>query len=188
LNNAIVITMAEALRTNYKLTTLELPRNEFDIQGTVCLVTSLVNNTTLTSLGLSMNHIGDRDVLHFAHMMKKNTTLATLDLSYNAIGHKGITTFLNAFHLNSTLTALTLTGSYNLFGHKQSIENQAELNKTLKHFCTWPNSFSFLPENLQLYAVEFLCCCSLIPNDITTIIIKEVFTSFIKKKKLEKSD
>ena len=87
-----LVAIAGALRTNTKLSTLNLCNNQLcpfqgdteeDQEGITALSEALKENTTLTSLTLSASCIGDAGGKLLLDMLQTNTTLLRLDLRWN---------------------------------------------------------------------------------------------------------
>ncbi|CAF1129205.1 unnamed protein product [Rotaria sordida] len=67
--------LAEALRNNKTLTTLNLWGNEIKDAGAQHLADALRNNTTLTTLDLVDNQIGDAGAEHLADALANNEVI-----------------------------------------------------------------------------------------------------------------
>ncbi|KAF9933676.1 hypothetical protein BGZ67_004171 [Mortierella alpina] len=100
--------LAETLKTNSTLTTLDLRSNAIGDSGAKALGEALKTNSTLTTLDLTNNSIGDDGAKALGKALKTNSTLATLDLRGNLIWLKGLLEFMELFRTNSTLTTLDL--------------------------------------------------------------------------------
>jgi hypothetical protein len=81
------VALAEALRTNTSLTTLELYNNQIGDAGAVALAEALRTNTSLTTLNLSGNQIGDAGAVALAIALRTNTSLTALWILDNQIGY-----------------------------------------------------------------------------------------------------
>ncbi|KAG0358602.1 hypothetical protein BGZ54_010353 [Gamsiella multidivaricata] len=75
--------------------------NELEI-----LAEALKTNSTLTTLNLESNSIGDNGALALSEALKTNSTLTSLDLQYNSIRENGALALSEALKTNSTLTTL----------------------------------------------------------------------------------
>ncbi|KAG0043724.1 hypothetical protein BGZ90_009000, partial [Linnemannia elongata] len=100
--------LAEALKTNSTLTTLDLQDNKIGSHEVQLMATAFKTNSTLTTLKLRSNSIGDNGAQTLAEALKTNSTLTTLDLQSNSIGDNGAQTLAEALKANSTLTTLDL--------------------------------------------------------------------------------
>ena len=60
--------------------------NRIGVQGCVALAEALKTNRTVHTLDLSFNYIGVQGCVALAEALKTNATVHTLDLSYNSIG------------------------------------------------------------------------------------------------------
>ncbi|KAG0367076.1 hypothetical protein BGX24_003408, partial [Mortierella sp. AD032] len=72
--------LAEALKTNSILTTLNLKFKSIRSDGAKALAEALKTNSTLTTLDLQSNKIGDDGAKALAEALKTNSTLTTLNL------------------------------------------------------------------------------------------------------------
>ncbi|KAG0196550.1 hypothetical protein BGX28_009996, partial [Mortierella sp. GBA30] len=102
------IALSEALKTNSTLTTLHLKRNSIGDNGAVALSEALNTNSTVTTLNLSYNSIGDNGAVALSETLKTNSTLTILDLRNNSIRDDGVVALSEALKTNSTLTTLDL--------------------------------------------------------------------------------
>ncbi|KAF9551518.1 hypothetical protein EC957_008187 [Mortierella hygrophila] len=100
--------MAEVLKTNSTLTTLDLSNNSIGDDGAKAMAEALKTNSTLTTLDLFNNSIGDDGAKAMAEALKTNSTLTTLNLEYNSIGDDGAKAMAETLKTNSTLTTLDL--------------------------------------------------------------------------------
>ncbi|KAG0261637.1 hypothetical protein BGZ95_004182, partial [Linnemannia exigua] len=102
------VTPSEALK--FKLTTLNLYGNSIGDNGAVALSEALKTNSTLTTLSLYGQWIGDNGSVALSEALKTNSTLTTLSFYGNSIGDKGAVALSEALGTNSTLTTLSLYG------------------------------------------------------------------------------
>ena len=79
--------IAEALKNNHTLHTLNLENNEIGDEGGKIIGEALKNNHTLHTLYLRCKKIGDEGVKALAEALKNNHTLHTLNLYDNSIGY-----------------------------------------------------------------------------------------------------
>ncbi|KAG0375797.1 hypothetical protein BGX24_008647 [Mortierella sp. AD032] len=123
--------LAEALKTNSTLTTLDLKHNSIGDNGAKTLAEALKTNSTLTTLYLQGNSIGDSGAQALAEALKSNSTLNTLDLQGNLIWFKGLLSFSEALEANSTLTTLDLRGNKIGDNGAKALAEALETNSTL---------------------------------------------------------
>ncbi|KAF9538509.1 hypothetical protein EC957_006683, partial [Mortierella hygrophila] len=100
--------LSEALKTNSTLTILDLRSNSIWFKGFLALSEALRTNSTLATLDLRGNLIGDKVAQAVSEALKTNSTLTTLNLQYNSIGPNGVQALSEALKTNSTLTTLDL--------------------------------------------------------------------------------
>ncbi|KAF9948443.1 hypothetical protein BGZ72_009648 [Mortierella alpina] len=103
--------LAEALKTNWTVATLNLENNSIGSDGAKALAGSLKTNSTVTTLNLANNSIGLDGTKALAGSLKTNSTLTTLGLESNKIGSDGAEALAEALKTNSTLTTLGLQGN-----------------------------------------------------------------------------
>ncbi|KAF9177180.1 hypothetical protein BGZ51_009033, partial [Haplosporangium sp. Z 767] len=100
--------LAETLKTNTTLTTLDLGNNSIKDNGALALSDALKTNSTLITLNLGNNSIGDKGAVALSDALKTNSTLITLNLRFNSIGVNGAVALSDVLKTNSTLTTLNL--------------------------------------------------------------------------------
>jgi Ran GTPase-activating protein (RanGAP) involved in mRNA processing and transport len=127
--------LANALRHNATLTTLELGGNmggnQIGNDGARTLADVLRHNTTLTTLDLGWNQIGADGARALADVLRHNTTLTTLDLRANQIGNDGARALAEALRHNATLTTLNLRYNKIGSGGARALTNALHHNATL---------------------------------------------------------
>lgn len=74
--------LAEGLKANNSLISLNLAFNNIGPKGTVALADALKVNTSLSSLNLNANNIGSEGALALADALKTNISLTSLSMSY----------------------------------------------------------------------------------------------------------
>ena len=87
--------MAEALKTNAALQTLDLDSNSIRAEGAAALAEALKTNEVLQYLYLESNSIGYEGAVELADALKTNAAskLRTLDLRSNSIRAEGAAAF-----------------------------------------------------------------------------------------------
>ncbi|KAG9067324.1 hypothetical protein KI688_012107 [Linnemannia hyalina] len=100
--------LADALKTNSTLITLNLLYNSIGDNGAKTLAETLRTNSTLTTLNLGGNSIESDGAKALAEALKNNSTLTTLDLGGNSIESDGANALAKALKTNSTLISLNL--------------------------------------------------------------------------------
>ena len=103
--------LAECLKYNTSLTTLDLRLNNIGDDGAAALAECLKHNTSLTTLYLHGNGIGDDGVAALAECLKYNKSLTTLDFFGNVIGNAGAVALGECLKDNTSLTTLYLYGN-----------------------------------------------------------------------------
>ena len=103
--------LAECLKYNTSLTTLDLRLNNIGDDGAAALAECLKHNTSLTTLYLHGNGIGDDGVAALAECLKYNKSLTTLDFCGNVIGDAGAVALGECLKDNTSLTTLYLYGN-----------------------------------------------------------------------------
>ncbi|KAG0378852.1 hypothetical protein BGX24_002642, partial [Mortierella sp. AD032] len=132
--------LAEALKTNSALTTLELIGNSIGGNGAVALAEALKTNSTLTTLELIGNSIEENGAVALAEALKTNSTLTTLNLGSNSIGDNGTVALAEALKINSTLSTLTLGSNSIGDNGTVALAEALKTNSTLATLNLWNNS------------------------------------------------
>ncbi|NXA50672.1 NLRC3 protein, partial [Nothocercus julius] len=100
--------LAEALSTNHRLTTLHLQKNSIGTHGARKIAEALKQNCSLKELILSSNSVGDNGSIALAEALKVNHSLQSLDLQSNSISNTGVTALMWALCSNKGLINLNL--------------------------------------------------------------------------------
>ena len=119
--------IADGLRDNNTLETLELSGNRVSNKGLYHLTQALMLNTSiLQKLYCNSDGITDQGAQHIAQLLKKNRLLTRLDLSFNEIGDQGVRQLASVLiHHNTTLVQLNL--SWNKSIGESSVESFTEM-------------------------------------------------------------
>ena len=108
--------LAECLKTNEGLRTLNLDCNNIGEVGTIALCKVLSNtgdnNCRLAKLGLQYNQVKDNGAEAISEMLQTNTSLKELGLSNNKITTKGALTIAEGLDVNKTLTRLEVARNF----------------------------------------------------------------------------
>ncbi|KAG0041713.1 hypothetical protein BGZ83_001406, partial [Gryganskiella cystojenkinii] len=131
IDEKVVRVLAEALKFNTTLTSLDLHSNSIGGSGTQALGEALKTNTTLTSLNLWNNSIGDSGAQALGEALKTNTSLATLILQWNSIGGSGGQALGESLKTNTTLTSLNLWDNWIGDDGAQALGEALTTNTTL---------------------------------------------------------
>ncbi|KAG0049742.1 hypothetical protein BGZ89_004087, partial [Linnemannia elongata] len=144
-----LVPLAEALKTNSTLTSLNLQENKIGSPEVQLMAEAFKTNSTLTTLWLGYNSIGDDGAQALSEALKTNSTLTTLELQYNSIGDNGAQALSEALKTNSTLTTLNLG---NLIGPDgaQALAEALKTNSTLTTLNLHSNSIG--PNGAQALA------------------------------------
>ena len=100
--------LAESLKYNKSLTTLNLNHNKIGDCGAAALGECLKYNKSLTTLNLGFNEIGDEGAAALGECLKYNKSLTTLDLNCTKIGDDGAAALGECLKYNKSLTTLYL--------------------------------------------------------------------------------
>jgi len=103
--------LAEALKKSKSLTSLNLWDNQIGADGAKALRVALEENQSLTSLVLTGNKIGANGAKELAEALKKNKSLTSLSLLGNQIGDEGAKALAEGLIENQSLTSLDLWGN-----------------------------------------------------------------------------
>ena len=126
------------------LTELDLSVKRFDDDHdeVIALAEALKKNTTLTTLNIVDNHrLGNFGVIALAEALKENKTLKTLNISHNMIYKEASSALAEALKINTTLTTLYLNWIYGINDEiiskmdkylERNIETRKQFEKKLK--------------------------------------------------------
>lgn len=109
--------IAEALKTNTTLTSLNLGRNDLSVNDLKLLCNALNHNNHITDLDLQQNDININGAIELAMMLQVNPHITSLNLRFNYMDE--IEPIAMALHTNQTLKKLDLGN--NQFGDEGAI-------------------------------------------------------------------
>src|SRR3990167_219580 len=101
--------LADVLKYNTSLFTLDLRCSEIDNAGAEAFAEAFKANTSITTLNLSNNKISDAGVIALAKALKINKSLTTLYLPWGATGDAGAKVLAEVLKTNTSLTTLDLS-------------------------------------------------------------------------------
>src|SRR3990167_6822603 len=101
--------LADVLKYNTSLFTLDLRCSEIDNAGAEAFAEAFKANTSITTLNLSNTKISDAGVIALAKALKINKSLTTLYLPWGATGDAGAKVLAEALKTNTSLTTLDLS-------------------------------------------------------------------------------
>ncbi|CAE7466534.1 Nlrc3, partial [Symbiodinium necroappetens] len=103
--------IAEALKTNSTLTSINFARSRFGVESGKAMGEALKTNSTVTSINLEHNNIRDEGAQAIAEALRSNSTLTNINLAWNRIDVEGGKAICEALKSNSTLTSINLKGN-----------------------------------------------------------------------------
>ena len=125
--------LCEALKVNKALHTLLLGLNpDISHVGAAKLGEALQHNKTLRAVSLYRCNIGDEGAAHLAQALEQNSTLESLTLFNNNIGNDGAQKLLDSLNQNDTLQKLELRCNPIENGILEQIARMVQLNKDSK--------------------------------------------------------
>jgi len=133
--------LAEALKTNTTLTSINLEYNDLGAEGAKALVETLKTNTTLTSIELGNNNIGPEGAKALAKVLKTNTTLTIIKLNTNMIVDEGVKALAEALKTNTTLTKIDLDNNYISDVGAKALAEALKTNTTLTSIILIGNNY-----------------------------------------------
>ncbi|KAG0041438.1 hypothetical protein BGZ83_001798, partial [Gryganskiella cystojenkinii] len=136
----VVRVLAEALKTDMSLTSLNLEFNSIRDSEAQALGEALKTNTTLTSLILRSNSIGSTGCQALGKALKTNTSMTFLDLQWNFIGDIGAQRLGEALKTNKTLRSLNLEHNSIEDSGGQALGEALKTNTTLTELLLKSNS------------------------------------------------
>ena len=125
--------LAEALRVNTSLSSLNLHSNSIGDEGADSLAMALRINTSLCSLDLSANSICAEGAISLAQALIDNTSLSSLAFSYNPIGAEGANSLAQALRVNASLSTLKLVSN---FIHDEEVNALAQALRVNSSLCS----------------------------------------------------
>jgi len=156
------------------------------------LAEALKTNTTITTLDLSYNDIGHEGAKALAEALKNNTTITTLDLVGNPIGDEGPKALAEALETNMTITKLDITTVFtelqDIINQQCALSTQRALTENniagaLDLLTTYPNphdgNITSIPEINDLIAQKLFVLDKKVKLNTNTV-IKNPNTVFAK--------
>lgn len=99
--------IAQALRHNTTLKTLDLSRCGITLPGVITLCDSLETNTGVYDLNLSQNDIGDDGIIYLSHSLQLNKTLTALNVMCCIFTKLGLESLAQMLTFNTTITKIS---------------------------------------------------------------------------------
>lgn len=103
--------LADALRINTGLESLDLTDNYIDECGAIEIARALRHNSSLRKLAFAENTIGDEGAKEFANTLRYNSTLFYLDMFNTEIDDEGGQALIDVVLRNNTIRYLNLSGN-----------------------------------------------------------------------------
>lgn len=100
--------LAEALKINIGLINLNIASNNIGPEGCKYLAEALLINKTLTNLNISRNNIESKGCKFLSKSLKYNMTLTTINIDFNNIKNKGCKYLIEALKNNISLTSINI--------------------------------------------------------------------------------
>jgi len=136
--------LAEVLRSNRSITSLNLSKNTIHDAGFIALCSTLNTNTTLKTLIFASNLVSSKAYIHMGHALKVNTTLTSLSLASHAVSTKmnkeGVSFICEGLETNTTLERLWLGGNHLCDDGIQILAKLLKKNYTLTELSLQNNS------------------------------------------------
>jgi hypothetical protein len=126
IGNKNTATLADALKINKSVTAINLYYNGIGVEGASALADALKVNTSLTRINLGYNEIGDVGASALADALKVNTSLTTIDVIGNRIGDEGAAALVDALQVNTSVTSIDLY--YNAIDKSNRASINASIN------------------------------------------------------------
>ena len=125
-----IIALADALKTNTKVHTLNLNANRIGDAGAQALATLLSSNAHLTTLHLAENQIHDAGVVAITKALSANVTLTYLDLGKNPFSPKVGAALIATLEINFRLSTVNLEDT--AIPHSQLVQIRTLLRTDLR--------------------------------------------------------
>ncbi|CAD6189620.1 unnamed protein product [Caenorhabditis auriculariae] len=100
--------LAEALKENTKIETLNIGNNHIGVLGVSHLKPALVSNTHLHRLGLQKTHIDCEGAIILAECLADNTAMVRVDIRDNPIELAGLLALHTAMKMNRSITLMNI--------------------------------------------------------------------------------
>ena len=133
IGDEVAVALADALKENNSLTSINLERNHIGDEGAVALADVLKENSSLASLDLSLHNIGDKVAKALADALKANSSLASINLDSNHIGDEVAVALADALKENNSLIYINLIGNINI-GNEYEGNIKKEIRINLDNF------------------------------------------------------
>jgi Ran GTPase-activating protein (RanGAP) involved in mRNA processing and transport len=131
--------LAQALKHNNTVTTINLSCHNIGDEGTKALAHILTNNKSITTVNLDSNNIGDEGAKALAQALANNSTVMKIDLSWNKIGSDGAKALADALKSNSTVTEIHLWNNQISNKGAKALVHALQHNNTLTIMNLWDN-------------------------------------------------
>jgi hypothetical protein len=125
--------LADALKVNKSLTSINLDYNQIGAEGASALADALKMNRTLKSINLCVNAIGNEGASALADALKVNTAVTTINLRYNRIGNEGALTLADPLKVNTSVTCINLDNNATDGPNRARLSALIARNKRLRH-------------------------------------------------------
>lgn len=139
LTGASIESLANALKENNKLETLNIGSNNLSLEGIVALKPALLANSSLQRLGLQATNLDCQCAIVLAECLADNNVMVRVDLRDNAqIGSAGLLALHLAMKMNTSITLLNLDNSCANSGSAKVKEYQEQFKlyfDEIKQFC-----------------------------------------------------
>ena len=147
---------ARMLEHNTTLKVLDLSGNSsITARGVTFLANALKKNTALTTLNLSMTNVKHKACSALSSMLAVNKTLTTLDVSSNNIGDRGLKSLLEFIqNRNRGLTTLSIANNRITSAGANILAETVRENKTLTSIDIGYNNFEVLRHITLMNALE----------------------------------
>lgn len=150
------VALANALRGNTHVTSIDISRSNILDEGGAAIVNVLKDNRTVTSLSLRANGfwvIGSA-IVALKELLKVNKTITTLSLRGNQLHAAGMAILCEGLKENTSVHTLhvdyTNMGSDGIIALGKALE----VNRTLKHLTTDGNYYTLTAANIFIQSLE----------------------------------
>ncbi|CAB3398974.1 unnamed protein product [Caenorhabditis bovis] len=121
--------LAEALKVNTKIETLNIGKNKLDVDGVARLKPAIVSSSHLHRLGLQNTNIDCQGAIILAECMADNTALLRVDIRDNPIALAGLLALHSAMKLNKSITLLNIDANCVKLSSEKVREYQEEFER-----------------------------------------------------------
>jgi len=125
--------LSNSLAVNSTITSIALTGNKFDRENMEELARGMIQNKSIQTLHLPCNNVQDDGIIALANMFTMNQHITNIDLSLNKIDKKGMQMLTDALAINTTLTRINLSHNKMTNTMMLNMIDLPRVNKTIQY-------------------------------------------------------